>query len=125
MRLGDVPRASHIFHWKELLMKLLRFAPLFVVALLLVGGCPPKPEETKSLYDRLGGHDAVVAVVDDFVGRAAGDPKVNFTRVGHPNHWDATPENVDKLKKHLVQFVSGATGGPKDYAGKDMAGVHA
>jgi len=29
------------------------------------------------LYDRLGGKEAVVAVIDDFVGRAAGDSRIN------------------------------------------------
>ena len=62
-------------------------------------------DSTKSLYDRLGGDKAITAVVSDFVDRAAGDPAVNFTRKGHPNQWDATPENVAKLKKHLTQFV--------------------
>ena len=48
----------------------------------------------KSLYDRLGGEPAIKAVVDEFVARGASDPKVNFTREGHPNHWNATPENT-------------------------------
>ena len=30
-----------------------------------------------SLYDRLGGIDAITAVVDDFAGRTAGDPRIN------------------------------------------------
>jgi hemoglobin len=123
--------------WKELPVKLVYFAPLFLVAgMTLVGGCPPAPpapapapaEPTppapKSLYDRLGGQPAIDKVVGEFVGKAAGDKKVNFTRDGHPNHWDATPENIEKLKKHLAQFVAGATGGPNEYKGKDQATVH-
>src|SRR5262245_28688391 len=61
----------------------------------------------KSLYERLGGKPAITAVVDDFVGRAASDPKVNFTRKGIPGaEWQATPENVAHLKAGLVDFVT-------------------
>jgi hemoglobin len=80
----------------------------------------------KSLYERLGGQKAVTAVVDDFVNRAAGDPKVNFTRKGVPGaEWAATPENVTHLKSQLVDFVTQATGGPAMYKGKDMKSSHA
>ncbi len=79
----------------------------------------------KSLFERLGGQAAITAVVDDFVPRAAANPAVNFTRQGQPRTWEATPENVEKLKKHLVQFVSMATGA-KDavYEGRDMVAAH-
>ena len=79
----------------------------------------------KSLYERLGGEAAIKAVVDDFVGRAAANPKVNFTRKGTSAEWSATPENVARLKKHLVQFISMATGGPHKYEGRAMKPVHA
>lgn len=82
------------------------------------------PQETKSLYERLGGEPALTAVVDDFVGRAAADPKVNFTRKGTSMEWKVTPEGVATLKKHLVQFISMATGGPSRYEGRAMKPVH-
>src|SRR3954470_4345625 len=64
------------------------------------------PMGQKSLYDRLGGRPAITAVVDDFVGRAAGDPKVNFTRKGVPGaEWQATPENVAHVKMQITDFV--------------------
>jgi hemoglobin len=104
------------------------------VGLLLSAGCKDmmgkhddskmSSKSDKSLYDRLGGHDAVAAVVHDFVGRAANDPKVNFTRNGHPNHWEATPENVARLERHLTQFIEQNTGGPQKYEGRDMVTVH-
>lgn len=80
--------------------------------------------EVKSLYQRLGGEKAVEAVVDDFIGRAAKNPKVNFVRKGTPAEWKATPENLATLRKHLIQFVSLATGGPKTYEGRDMKVAH-
>jgi len=78
-----------------------------------------------SLYERLGGKPAITAVVDDFVGYAAPDPKVNFTRKGIPGaEWQATDENVKKLKDGLVAFISQVTGGPKMYHGKSMKEAH-
>ena len=80
----------------------------------------------KTLYERLGGHDAIVAVVADFVGRADNDPKVNFTRQNppHDHQWQATPGNVARLKTLLVQFIETNTGGPKNYTGRDMESSH-
>lgn len=79
----------------------------------------------KSLYERLGGQQAIAAVVDDFVNRAAADPKVNFVRQGHPNSkWQPTPENVAKLKASVTRFIVQATGGPQEYNGPSMADVH-
>lgn len=79
---------------------------------------------TVSLYERLGGEPAITAVVDDFVNRAAGDPAVNFVRKGTGEEWDASPENVATLKKHLTQFICSATGGSQVYQGMDMKTTH-
>jgi hemoglobin len=80
----------------------------------------------KSLYYRLGGEKAVAAVVNDFVDAAAADPKVNFDRKNPPHSktWDATPENVAKVKRQIAAFVAQATGGPKNYDGANMADAH-
>jgi hemoglobin len=82
------------------------------------------PMTNKSLYERLGGAAALQAVVDDFVARAATDPKVNFTRKGTATEWQATPENVAHLKKALVQLLTVTTGGPGKYEGRDMKSSH-
>lgn len=76
---------------------------------------------TKSLYERLGGEAAIKAVVEKFVGSAAADPKVGFTK---NTTWQPTPENLDKLKKNLGDFIGQATGGPQKYTGKDMKTAH-
>jgi hemoglobin len=93
------------------------------MGMLLSFGCASN--EPKPLYDRLGGEQTIQVVVEDFVGRASGDPKVNFTRKGTPQQWDPTPDNVDKLKEHLVEYLEAATGGPQGYSGRDMKSVHA
>jgi hemoglobin len=67
------------------------------------------------LYDRLGGLDAITAVVDSFVARCAADDRINrkFART-----------DVPRLKKMLVDQVCEATGGPCAYSGRDMRETH-
>jgi len=80
---------------------------------------------SKSLYDRLGGENAIKQVVDDLVARAAADPRVNFVRTGHPRTWDPNADdNMKDLKTHLVQFICKATGGPQQYEGESMKKAH-
>ena len=69
-----------------------------------------------SLYTRLGGHEAIKAVVDDFVGRCAGDSRIN-TKFGRTD--------VPRLRAMLADQVCQASGGPCTYAGRDMASTHA
>lgn len=78
----------------------------------------------KSLYDRLGGEPAVRAVVDDFVGRAAADPVVNFTRKGTVREWEPSAQNVEHLKTGLRDFICAAAGGGCQYKGADMRTAH-
>jgi truncated hemoglobin YjbI len=78
----------------------------------------------RTLYERLGGENAIRAVVDDFVTRALNDPKVNFTRKGTGAEWKATPENLERVKKTAVELVGMVTGGPQKYTGKSMKEAH-
>jgi hemoglobin len=73
-------------------------------------------QDTRSLYERLGGQPAIVAVVDDFVGRTTSDPRIKDRFF----NTDAT-----NLKRLLVEFVCMATGGPCQYTGRDMHTSHA
>jgi hemoglobin len=68
-----------------------------------------------SLYERLGGLDAITAVVESFVGRCAGDGRINskFART-----------EVPRLKKMLVDQVCEAAGGPCTYTGRSMRDTH-
>ena len=68
-----------------------------------------------SLYERLGGLDAITAVVDSFVARCAGDDRINrkFERT-----------DIPRLKKMLVDQVCEATGGPCTYTGRGMRETH-
>lgn len=90
-----------------------------------------------ALFDRLGGETGLTAIVDDFTPRVLQDPRVNWSRkdvkgklslFGSKNDsppWEADDRSVKNLKKHLVQFLALATGGPAKYEGKDMKSSHA
>jgi truncated hemoglobin YjbI len=75
----------------------------------------------KSLYDRLGGKTAIVAVVDEFVGRVAADTRIN----GFFKDTAADPARLAAFKGKLVDQICEASGGPCKYTGKDMKTAHA
>ena len=74
----------------------------------------------KSLYERLGGKDAIGAVVDEFVGHVAADKRINsfFAKTA------ADPDRLKAFKVNLVNQICEASGGPCKYAGKDMKSAH-
>jgi len=72
----------------------------------------------KSLYQRLGGYDAIAAVSDDFIGRLATGKLLGRFVVG------LSDNSKKKLRQHLVDFLCNATGGPCLYLGRDMKTVH-
>lgn len=74
-----------------------------------------------TLYDRLGGQTAIVAVVDSFVGRVAGDSRIN----GFFKATAADPARMAAFKAKLVDQICQASGGPCTYTGKDMKSAHA
>lgn len=72
----------------------------------------------RSLYQRLGGYDAIAAVADDFIGRLAGDPQ--FTKFFSGFSVDSRK----RLRQHLVDQLCSATGGPCIYTGRSMKDSH-
>ena len=90
--------------------------------LLTLGGCNTvepsggKMAADKSLYDRLGGKQAITAVVEDFVGRVAADSRINGK---------FATANIPRLKMLLVEQICQASGGPCTYTGRDMKTTHA
>ena len=80
-----------------------------------VDAAPPAP---KPLFERLGGMDAVKAVVDSFVENVGHDTKINgvFKKT--------VGVKMTAFKKNLVDQVCEVTGGPCKYAGKDMKTAH-
>ena len=89
-----------------------------------------------ALFDRLGGQAGISNIIADFTPRALDDPRVNWERKGikrggfslHSGQsmtWNASTQNVAMLEQHMAQFLALATGGPAQYTGKDIKGVHA
>lgn len=102
-------------------------AVTLMVSLAACGGSSKKPGTTttpttggtsakkKSLYDRLGGLDAIKQVIADFVGNVAADERINGRFAN---------ADIEHLKTMLVEQVCEATGGPCKYSGKDMVTAH-
>lgn len=89
-----------------------------LVILALTAGCAstaPQAMSDKSLYDRLGGKEAITAVVDDFVARVAADKRINGYFAG---------ADIPRLKTQLVNQICQASGGPCQYTGRDMKSAH-
>jgi hemoglobin len=69
----------------------------------------------RSLYERLGGIEAITAVARAFEDRAAKDDRINqkFART-----------NLDRLTKEFVDQLCQDTGGPCTYTGLSMKQTH-
>ena len=89
----------------------------FLLSALAIGAAMAQASaaERKTLYDRLGGQEAIVAVVNDFVGNVAADKRINgfFAKA-----------DAKRVKEKLVEQICAAAGGPCTYTGKDMKSVH-
>lgn len=77
-----------------------------------------------SLWDRLGGEGTITLVVDELVSKAMKNPRINFTRRGTGKQWEPNPENVSKVKRQIILWISSISGGPLKYENKDMKSVH-
>lgn len=107
----------------------MKLSQLAFALLLAVGACggkshptaatPEAPAAKKTpLYDRLGQRPAIEAVVDKFLGHIVADERINKFFAG------LTPDDVARVRLHLVEQVCNATGGPCEYTGKDMVTTH-
>lgn len=93
--------------------KVLLFSALFCT--LSLGNVIAKE---KSLYERLGGYDAIAAVSKDIAVRLVQDKQLGVYFKGLSN------DSKRKLIAHLTDFVCSATGGPCIYTGRDMKTAH-
>ena len=77
------------------------------------------PETPKSLYVRLGGYDAIAAVVDDLLPRLHDDSLLG-------RFW-TSPRSVDtnnRERQLAIDYIAAAAGGPTIYLGRDMKLAH-
>ena len=72
----------------------------------------------KSLYERLGGYDAIAAVVDALMVRIKDDDKLRRFY----DHRGA--DGIAREEQLLVDFLCASTGGPMVYTGRDMKTLH-
>jgi hemoglobin len=107
-------------------MRLLTRAILIPMAALTLTACASAPSDAPSatssgptLYQRLGGREAIKQVVDDFVANLAADPRVN----GRFKNLDGA--KMAKLQTDLADQICDVSGGPCAYLGRDMKTVHA
>jgi len=74
--------------------------------------------ESKSLYERLGGYDAVAAVVNDLIPRLIADDQLG-------RFWaHRGDDGLQREKQLLIDFLCNASGGPMYYTGRDMTLTH-
>lgn len=80
----------------------------------------PQPDQPKtaSLYERLGGYDAISAVAGNLLPRLRGDAQLG-------RFWAHRGEDgIAREKQLLIDFLCQAAGGPVYYRGRDMTLTH-
>lgn len=72
----------------------------------------------KTLYERLGGYDAISAVVNDLLPRLREDLQL-------ARFWQYRGEgSLKRSKQLLIDFLCSGAGGPLYYTGRDMKTSH-
>ena len=69
----------------------------------------------QTLYDRLGGHDGIRAVVDDFYDRLVEDEALGPFFEG---------SDMEKLRRTQTDFLCEAAGGPETYDAEPVREAH-
>ena len=90
-------------------------------------GVIPQPEPegeeegttSQSLYERLGGYDAIAAVTADLLARLLSDPQLGVYWKGH------STDSRRRDRQLIVNYMCEAAGGPVVYGGRDMKTLHA
>lgn len=77
------------------------------------------PTPVPSLYKRLGGFDAIAAVVDDFIPRLATDKQLGRFFVG------ASADSQKRIRQLVVEQICQMAGGPCLYIGRTTKASHA
>jgi hemoglobin len=72
-------------------------------------------DATKTLYERLGGYDAIAAVANDLLPRLRSDPQLG-------RFWAHRGEDgIMREKQLLIDFLCTSAGGPMYYRGRVRA----
>lgn len=71
-----------------------------------------------TLYERLGGYDAITAVVNNLLPRLQADAQLG-------RFWQNRGEDgIEREKQLLIDFLCSSAGGPLFYTGRDMKTSH-
>lgn len=95
------------------------FSALVLSMLLTIAVSAPRRAQEKSLYERVGGYNALAAVVDDFIGRLVADKQFEKFFIGH------SIDSKKRIRQHILDQFCAATGGPCVYIGREMKTSHA
>jgi hemoglobin len=76
---------------------------------------PPAPADAPTLFEQLGGEEAVGAVVDIFYDKVLGDPELRPYFEG---------VDLERLKQHQRRFIGQALGATRPYSGRSMRKAH-
>lgn len=72
----------------------------------------------KTLYERLGGYEAISCVANDLLPRLQGDALLG-------RFWaNRGDDGVKREKQLLIDFLCSSSGGPMYYTGRDMKTSH-
>ena len=84
----------------------------------LAAAAQPAAPAQKTLYERLGGYDALSAVTKDLAGRLVADPKL-------ARFWaNRGKDGVEREVQLIVDFLAAKSGGPLYYRGREMKLSH-
>ena len=72
----------------------------------------------KSLYERMGGYDAIAAATDELLRRLTSDTDIGIYWRGH------STDSMKRDRQLIVDFLCEAIGGPVIYRGRDMKTSH-
>ena len=92
---------------------------LVLSLLLTMSAAAIAAPQQKSLYERVGGYDALAAVVDDFIVRLVTDKQFEKFFAGASN------DSKKRIRQHILDQFCAATGGPCVYTGREMKTSHA
>ena len=70
-----------------------------------------------TLFEQLGGHDKLEAMVAQFYQFVLNDERINYFFLERVS-------DIPKLHRTMVQFLTGLFGGPNHYTGPDMITLH-
>jgi hemoglobin len=75
---------------------------------------PSAGAQEQTMYERLGGYDAIAAVTDELIARLEEEKFANFSEA-----------SLQRVRQNIVDFICNATGGPCYYTGRDIRTAHA